>query len=107
LKVAGASAISTSPHLHISTSSHHHIFTSSLFLYLCGEIKVMYNFIFSKHAGGQMLRRGIARKTVMIVSSQPEEILKDDKDVTMTISQSLIKESNYPLQRRASIIHNL
>jgi hypothetical protein len=54
----------------------------------------MDNIIFSKHAEEQMLRRGIARKTVMFVISQPEEILVDDKDVTVTIFQSLIKENN-------------
>ncbi|MDR2802389.1 MAG: DUF4258 domain-containing protein [Prevotellaceae bacterium] len=54
----------------------------------------MNNFIFSKHAEEQMLRRGISRKTAMAVISQPEEILVDDKDATVVIFQSLVKEEN-------------
>jgi hypothetical protein len=54
----------------------------------------MNKIIFSKHAEEQLLRRGIARETVMLVVSQPEEILADDEDATITIFQSLIKENN-------------
>ncbi|MDR0737770.1 MAG: DUF4258 domain-containing protein [Prevotellaceae bacterium] len=54
----------------------------------------MDEFIFSKHAKEQMLRRGISREVAAFVMAHPEEILVDDKDVTVTIFQSLIQEGN-------------
>jgi hypothetical protein len=56
------------------------------------EASAMNDFIFSKHAEEQMLRRGISHKIVMAVMSQPEETLVDD--TTIMIFQSLIKEEN-------------
>jgi hypothetical protein len=52
------------------------------------------DFIFSKHSEEQMQRRGLNRETVIPVIMQPDEILSDDKDLTVAIYQSLIKEND-------------
>jgi len=52
------------------------------------------DFIFSKHALEQMIRRGIQHETVLDVLLYPEQTIVDDEDLTIVIYQSLIKEDN-------------
>ena len=50
------------------------------------------DFVFSKHAEEQLQRRGINRKDVETVVSQPDQTLTDDENKDITVFQSLIKE---------------
>ena len=50
------------------------------------------NIVFSKHAQGQMIRRGINHDVALMVVSQPEQVIIDDEDPAMVIYQSLIEE---------------
>jgi hypothetical protein len=52
------------------------------------------DFIVSRHAREQMLRRGINHETVMMVVSHPDQTLADKETPTKIIYQSLIKEEN-------------
>jgi hypothetical protein len=79
------------------------VVNSQLFCVYLREIKVMDKVVFSKHAKEQMLRRGIARETVVFVVSHPEEILADDEDTTIMIYQSLIKEGSQQFLLRVFI----
>jgi len=51
------------------------------------------DFVFSKHAEEQMLRRGINRKDVETVVLRPDQILADDENKDVTVFQSLVKEN--------------
>ena len=51
------------------------------------------DFIISKHAQEQMVRRGISYETVLSVVSQPDQTVADDEDPTVVIYQSLVKEN--------------
>ena len=51
------------------------------------------NFVFSKHAEEQMLRRGINRKDVETVVLRPDQTLADNENKDITVFQSLIKEN--------------
>ena len=50
--------------------------------------------IFSKHAHKQITRRNIDYETVLMVVSQPDQIISDNEEPTIVIYQSLIKENN-------------
>jgi uncharacterized protein YuzE len=52
------------------------------------------DFIFSRHACEQMLRRDISRKTVMMVISCPDHAVVENETSTKIIYQSLINEDN-------------
>ena len=51
------------------------------------------DFIFSKHAREQMMRRGINYDIVLSVVSNPDQIITDDENPAIIIYQSLIKEN--------------
>jgi len=52
------------------------------------------DFVFSKHAHEQMLRRSINYETVLMVLSQPDQIVADNDNPALVIYQSLIKEDS-------------
>jgi hypothetical protein len=56
--------------------------------------KAPMDFIFSKHAGEQLIRRSLDRKAVESVVLNPEQRLKDENDEDITVYQSLVKEGN-------------
>ena len=48
----------------------------------------------SGHAHEQMIRRGISYETVLMVVTQPDQIIYDSKESTIAVHQSLVKEDN-------------
>jgi len=54
----------------------------------------MMNFVFSKHAEEQLIRRSLNRNIVESVVLSPEQILGDESDTDITIYQSIIKEDD-------------
>jgi len=50
------------------------------------------NFMFSKHASEQLIRRSLNRNIVEAVVLNPQQILEDENDTDITIYQSIIKE---------------
>jgi len=50
------------------------------------------NFIFSKHAEEQLIRRSLDRNVVESVVLNPDQILYDENDTDIAIYQSIIKE---------------
>ena len=50
------------------------------------------NFVFSKHAEEQMLRRNISRENIISTILQPEQTDVDSENPEITVFQSLIKE---------------
>jgi len=50
------------------------------------------NFVFSKHAEEQLVRRSLNRNIVESVVLNPEQIIDDENNVDITIYQSIIKE---------------
>ena len=61
------------------------------------------DFIFSRHAHEQMMRRGISQETVMSVLSFPDQTIADIETPTKIIYQSLIKENNQVLLFRVFV----
>jgi uncharacterized DUF497 family protein len=78
--------------------------------YLCAiHQKINQNnmdFIFSKHAEEQMLKRGINREAVVTVISQPDEMVIDDEDSRIVIFQSLVEENEQKFLLRVFINRN-
>jgi hypothetical protein len=52
------------------------------------------DFVISKHAEEQMLRRSITYETVLKILSNPDQIISDNENLPTVIYQSLIKEEN-------------
>ena len=52
------------------------------------------NFIFSKHADEQMVRRSLKRSVVEAVFLKPEQVLEDENDEDIKIHQSIVKEGD-------------
>jgi len=52
------------------------------------------NFIFSKHAEEQMVRRSLKRSVVEAVFLKPEQVLEDENDEDIKIYQSIVKEGD-------------
>jgi len=52
------------------------------------------DFIVSRHAHEQMIRRGINYETVMMVVSCPDQTIADNETPTKIIYQSLINDDN-------------
>ena len=52
------------------------------------------NFIFSKHADEQMVRRSLKRSVVEAVFLKPEQVLEDENDEDIKIYQSIVKEGD-------------
>ena len=52
------------------------------------------NFVFSKHAEEQLIRRSLSRNIVESVILNPEQILENENDASITIYQSIVKENN-------------
>jgi len=50
------------------------------------------DFIFSKHAEEQLIRRSLDRSMVELIVLKPEQILADKNDEGITVYQSLVKE---------------
>jgi len=50
------------------------------------------DFVFSKHAEGQMIRRSLDRKTVEFVILHPDQRVEDENDSDIKIFQALVKE---------------
>jgi len=50
------------------------------------------DFVFSKHAEEQLIRRSLDRNIVESVVLNPEQIIDDENNVDITIYQSIIKE---------------
>jgi len=50
------------------------------------------DFVFSKHAEEQLVRRSLNRNIVESVVLNPEQIIEDENDTNITIYQSIIKE---------------
>ncbi len=51
------------------------------------------DYIFSKHAEEQMLRRNIDRQVVDAIVRQPEQTITDKETPDITVFQSLIREN--------------
>jgi hypothetical protein len=52
------------------------------------------DFVFSKHAEKQLIRRSLDRSLVESVVLEPEQILVDKDDSDITVFQSIVKEDN-------------
>jgi len=52
------------------------------------------NFIFSKHAEEQLVRRSLERSVVEAVVLNPDQVVGDENDEDITIYQSIVKESD-------------
>jgi hypothetical protein len=52
------------------------------------------DFVFSKHAEEQLIRRSLDRNIVESVILNPEQILEDANDEDITIFQSIVKEDD-------------
>jgi DNA repair ATPase RecN len=52
------------------------------------------NFIFSKHAEEQMVRRSLKRSVVEAVFLKPEQVLENENDEDIRIYQSIVKEGD-------------
>ena len=52
------------------------------------------NFVFSKHAEEQLIRRSLDRNIVESVVLNPEQMLDDKNDTDITIYQSIVKEND-------------
>jgi hypothetical protein len=63
-------------------------------------------FVFSKHATEQMLRRGLSRKQVEEVILYPDEIITDNSDPEIVIFQSIINENEQLFLLRVFINRN-
>jgi hypothetical protein len=50
------------------------------------------NFVFSKHAEEQLIRRSLDRNIVKSVVLNPEQVLADENDEAITVYQSIVKE---------------
>lgn len=50
------------------------------------------DFVFSKHAEEQLIRRSLDRNIVEAVVSNPEQMVEDESDANITILQSIVKE---------------
>jgi len=50
------------------------------------------NFVFSKHAEEQLIRRSLDRNVVESVILNPEQIIEDENNTDIEIYQSIIKE---------------
>ena len=50
------------------------------------------DFVFSKHAEEQLIRRSLDRSMVEAVVLNPEQILADENDDAITVYQSIVKE---------------
>jgi hypothetical protein len=50
------------------------------------------NFVFSKHAEEQLIRRSLDRNRIESVVLDPEQILENENDADITIFQSIVKE---------------
>jgi hypothetical protein len=61
------------------------------------------DFIFSKHAEEQMLRRNISKEAVAVVVSHPEQKITDSENPDITVFQSLIKEDGQTFLLRAFV----
>ena len=61
------------------------------------------DFICSRHAREQMLRRGINLETVMMVVSCPDQTIADNETPTKIVYQSLINEDNRTLLLRVFV----
>jgi hypothetical protein len=51
------------------------------------------DFVFSKHAEEQMLKRSINRDSVVFIISQPDETVIENEDSTIVVLQSLMEEN--------------
>jgi len=52
------------------------------------------DFVFSKHAEEQLMRRSLDRNIVESIVLNPEQILEDEYDTDIKVYQSIIKEDN-------------
>jgi len=52
------------------------------------------NFVFSKHAEEQLIRRSLDPIIIESVVLNPEQIIEDENDTDVKIYQSIIKEDN-------------
>jgi len=50
------------------------------------------NFVLSRHAEEQLLRRSLNRSIVESIMMNPEQILEDENDTDILIYQSIVKE---------------
>ena len=50
------------------------------------------DFVFSKHAEEQLIRRSLDRNSVESVVLNPGQLLKDENDASIIIYQSIVKE---------------
>ena len=64
------------------------------------------DFICSRHAREQMLRRGINLETVMVVVSCPDQTIADNETPSKIVYQSLINEDNRTLLLRVFVEHS-
>jgi len=65
------------------------------------------NFVLSRHAEEQLLRRSLNRKIVESVLLNPEQILEDDNDADIIIYQSIVKEEGKLFLYRVFVNTNL
>jgi hypothetical protein len=52
------------------------------------------DFVFSKHAEEQLIRRSLNRNTVESIILKPEQMLDDETNANVTIYQSIVTEDN-------------
>ena len=52
------------------------------------------DFVFSKHAEEQLIRRSLDQNIVELVVLNPEQILEDENDADIIIYQSIVNEDN-------------
>jgi hypothetical protein len=64
------------------------------------------DFVFSKHAEEQMLKRGINRNSVVSVISKPDETVIEDEDSMLVILQSLMEENGQKFLLRVFLNRN-
>jgi len=64
------------------------------------------DFVFSRHAQEQMIRRGIDYQTVLSVVSAPDQMIVDGNDSDIVIYQSKIKENGLLFLLRVFVNRN-